>query len=157
MQTLPEREGDPPPPPDNGQHIALGCFEEYLRFLDRIGEGGSYRRQRLSLPVIGEDAQRRRDQPLAGLDPPLPRTCRVRERLGVVRTLLALRGPTRATTARRSGRCCAGSAPSDAQIDRFWDVFVRPALNLRTRRGERGDGRLHRADRAARQGGRRAT
>src|ERR1700690_477960 len=55
-QTLPERGGDPPPPPDNGQHIALGCFEEYLRFLDRIGEGRSYRRQRLSLPVIGEDA-----------------------------------------------------------------------------------------------------
>ena len=38
VQTLPEREGDPPPPPDNGQHIALGCFTEYLRFLDRVGE-----------------------------------------------------------------------------------------------------------------------
>src|SRR5207248_6951743 len=24
VQTLPEREGDPSPPPDNGQHIALG-------------------------------------------------------------------------------------------------------------------------------------
>ena len=52
VQTLPERDGDPSPPPDNGQHIALGCFEEYLRFLDRIGEGSSYRRQPLSLPVI---------------------------------------------------------------------------------------------------------
>ena len=41
VQTLPEREGDPDPPPDNGQHIALGCFHEYLRFLDRIEEGGS--------------------------------------------------------------------------------------------------------------------
>jgi hypothetical protein len=38
VQTLPEREGDPSPPPDNGQHIALGCFTEYLAFLDRIGE-----------------------------------------------------------------------------------------------------------------------
>src|SRR5258707_15133142 len=56
VQTLPEREGDPPPPPDNGQHIALGCFTEYLRFLDRIGEGGSYRRQRLSVAVFGEEA-----------------------------------------------------------------------------------------------------
>ena len=46
VQTLPEREGDPQPPPDNGQHIALGCFTEYLRFLERIGEGGSVRRQR---------------------------------------------------------------------------------------------------------------
>ena len=26
-----ERDGDPAPPPDNGQHIALGCFTEYLR------------------------------------------------------------------------------------------------------------------------------
>ena len=30
VQTLPEREGDPDPPPDNGQHIALGCCTEYL-------------------------------------------------------------------------------------------------------------------------------
>ena len=41
VQTLPEREGDPEPPPDNGQHIALGCFTEYLRFLERVGEGDS--------------------------------------------------------------------------------------------------------------------
>ena len=44
VQTLPRREGDPEPPPDNGQHIGLGCFTEYLRFLDRIGEGGSFLR-----------------------------------------------------------------------------------------------------------------
>jgi uncharacterized protein with NAD-binding domain and iron-sulfur cluster len=37
VQTLPEREGDPDPPPDNGQHIALGCFSDYLKFLERIG------------------------------------------------------------------------------------------------------------------------
>ena len=39
MQTLPAREGDPEPPPDNGQHIALGCFTEYLRFLERDRRG----------------------------------------------------------------------------------------------------------------------
>ena len=54
VQTLPEREGDPEPPPDNGQHIALGCFTEYLRFLDRIGEGRSFLRTRLGLPVVAE-------------------------------------------------------------------------------------------------------
>ncbi|MDX6435441.1 MAG: hypothetical protein QOK34_275, partial [Gaiellaceae bacterium] len=54
VQTLPERDGDPAPPPDNGQHIALGCFTEYLAFLKRIGEGGSFRRMRLSLPVVDE-------------------------------------------------------------------------------------------------------
>ena len=38
VQTLPEREGDPDPPPDNGQHVALGCCTEYLAFLERIGQ-----------------------------------------------------------------------------------------------------------------------
>src|SRR5256885_3992777 len=52
VQTLPERAGDPQPPPDNGQHIALGCFTEYLRFLDRVGEGRSYLPTRLALPVV---------------------------------------------------------------------------------------------------------
>jgi squalene-associated FAD-dependent desaturase len=129
VQTLPEREGDPPPPPDNGQHIALGCFEEYLRFLERIGQSGSYRRRRLALPVIGEDstvAEISRS-PLSILR---YRHLPAGERLGVVRTLLALRraplddGETFGALLRRLGA-------NDAQVDRFWDVFVRPALNLR--------------------------
>ncbi len=33
VQTLPEREGDPSPPPDNGQHIGLGCFTAWQEFL----------------------------------------------------------------------------------------------------------------------------
>ncbi len=130
VQTLPEREGDPPPPPDNGQHIALGCFTEYLRFLDRVGEGGAYRRERLSLPVIGEDAS------VAAISrSPLSilryRHLPARERGGVVRTLLALRraqgedGESFGALLRRLGA-------TDLQIDRFWDVFVRPALNLRS-------------------------
>jgi uncharacterized protein with NAD-binding domain and iron-sulfur cluster len=44
VQTLPRREGDPEPPPDNGQHVALGCFTEYVRFLERVGERDSVRR-----------------------------------------------------------------------------------------------------------------
>src|SRR5262249_33797596 len=53
-ETLPRRDGDPEPPPDNGQHIALGCFTAYRRFLERVGEAGSVRRERLELPVIDE-------------------------------------------------------------------------------------------------------
>src|SRR4051812_50066164 len=52
VQTLPQRDGDPEPPPDNGQHIALGCFTEYLRFLDRIGESGSDLRPRPPPPGV---------------------------------------------------------------------------------------------------------
>src|SRR5581483_3654475 len=54
VQTLPERPEDPPPPPDNGQHIALGCFRSYVRFLERIGKAGALRRERLALPVVDE-------------------------------------------------------------------------------------------------------
>ena len=40
VQTLPERQGDPDPPPDNGQHIALGCCTAYVAFLEEVGEIG---------------------------------------------------------------------------------------------------------------------
>jgi len=129
VQTLPEREGDPEPPPDNGQHIGLGCFTEYLRFLDRIGEGGSFLRTRLALPVIAEDGT------VAAIEPRLATllryrhlTLRDRVRIPIVtarcRKARAEPGETFGGLLRRLGA-------SDAAIDRFWDVFIRPALNLR--------------------------
>ncbi len=127
VQTLPSREGDPEPPPDNGQHVALGCFTEYLRFLERIGERGSISRQRLALPVIDEQRRvasisrtpasllRYRHIPLADrLALPL-----VLARMRVTRP----RHETFGALLRRLGT-------SDTAIERFWDVFVRPALNL---------------------------
>ena len=130
VQTLPEREGDPPPPPDNGQHIALGAFTQYLRFLERIGEGGSYRRRRLELPVIGEDGRAAAisRSPLSILG---YRHLPARERLAIVRSLLALRRAPE-DDSDTFGALLRKRGATDAQIDRFWDVFVRPALNLRT-------------------------
>lgn len=130
VQTLPERDGDPAPPPDNGQHIALGCCTEYLGFLRRVGQGDSVRRTRLNLPVIGEDGR-------VGLIRPGPiallryRHLPYGERLGVARTARALGrldpaehdGETFGDVLRRLGQ-------SDTAIERFWDVFMRPALNL---------------------------
>jgi hydroxysqualene dehydroxylase len=128
VQTLPEREGDPSPPPDNGQHIALGCFTAYLSFLERIGESDSVSRQRLALPVIAEDGS------VASISAdPLSflryRHLTLRERLRVVRQLLALkRAPL------DDSRTFADQLGASArEIDRFWDVFIRPALNLPTR------------------------
>lgn len=129
VQTLPAREDDPEPPPDNGQHIALGCFTEYLRFLDRIGEGGSFLRTRLALPVLGEDGS------TAAIEPRLGSLLRYRHlplrdrfRIPLVtarcRSAQAKPGETFGMLLRRLGA-------SDAAVDRFWDVFVRPALNLR--------------------------
>jgi squalene-associated FAD-dependent desaturase len=130
VQTLPEREGDPDPPPDNGQHIALGCFSEYLRFLDRIGEAGSVLRTRLALPVIGESGEVAfiRPSPIALLR---YRHLPTRDRLGVLRTLVRLRR-AEGDPARSFGDLLRELGASDRAIDRFWDVFVRPALNLRT-------------------------
>jgi squalene-associated FAD-dependent desaturase len=132
VQTLPEREGDPSPPPDNGQHIALGCFTEYLAFLGRIGEAGSVRRLRLNLPVIDEHRRRASISPASIL---LSRYAHIplRERPRAWQ-FLALRGvdpgahdnETFADFLRRRGQ-------TERALDRFWDVFIRPALNLPTR------------------------
>jgi squalene-associated FAD-dependent desaturase len=128
VQTLPEREGDPQPPPDNGQHIALGCFTEYLRFLERVGEAGSVLRKRLALPVIGEDGV------TGAIEPSLPALLRYRhlpwrDRIRIPLVTARCRnakpepGETFGALLRRLGA-------SDAAVERFWDVFVRPALNL---------------------------
>jgi hydroxysqualene dehydroxylase len=125
VQTLPRREGDPEPPPDNGQHIALGCFTEYLRFLERIGEAGSVQRSPLALSVLDERGRAAaiRPSPLALLR---YRHVPLVDRLRILRAL-ARWGETGGTTFADSLRA---RGQSQRAIDRFWDVFIRPALNL---------------------------
>jgi hydroxysqualene dehydroxylase len=132
VQTLPAREGDPDPPPDNGQHVALGCCTEYLAFLARVGQAGAVRREPLSLPVVGEDGTVARiaPGPLALLR---YRHVSLGDRLAIARVARRLGGlapeehdgETFASLLRRLGQ-------SQAAVDRFWDVFLRPALNLRS-------------------------
>ena len=129
VQTLPERAGDPAPPPDNGQHIALGCFTEYLAFLERIGESGSVRRLRLSLPVVDE---RRRWAQISPASILLARYAHLplRERPRVWQ-LLGLRGVDPAAHDDETfADFLARKGQSERAIERFWDVFIRPALNL---------------------------
>jgi squalene-associated FAD-dependent desaturase len=138
VQTLPEREGDPEPPPDNGQHIALGCFTEYLRFLERIGEGGSYLRTRLALPVLDEHGA------VAAIEPSLPALLRyrhlpARERLRIPVTLLRLRS-AQSHPNESFGDLLRRLGESSDSINRFWDVFIRPALNLRCDEADAGAG-----------------
>jgi hydroxysqualene dehydroxylase len=130
VQTLPRREGDPEPPPDNGQHIALGCFTAYLRFLERIGRQDDVRRLKLSLSVVGEDRAVAAigPGPLALLRyahlslPERVAAARVTRRLGRL-SPAAHDDETFAELLARLGQ-------SRRAIDRFWDVFIRPALNL---------------------------
>jgi squalene-associated FAD-dependent desaturase len=128
VQTLPEREGDPEPPPDNGQHIALGCFTEYLGFLDRIGESGSYRRTRLGLPVFDE---RGGLATIASGPTTLLRYSHLslRGRLHLPVALLRLRS-AKANPRETFGELLRRFGETSESIDRFWDVFIRPALNL---------------------------
>jgi squalene-associated FAD-dependent desaturase len=131
VQTLPKREGDPDPPPDNGQHIALGCCVEYLAFLTRIGQAGSVRREPLALPVIAENGGVARIAP-GPLGLLRYGHVSLRDRLTIARVARSLGkldpaehdGETFAALLRRLGQ-------SQAAIDRFWDVFIRPALNVR--------------------------
>ena len=132
VQTLPEREGDPSPPPDNGQHIALGCFTAYLDFLRRIGKADGVARSRLSLPVVDERGRWSRVEP-GPLGLLRYRHLSARDRLGVARAVRALARLEPGDHDRETfGSVLRRLGSSDAAIDRFWDVFVRPALNLRT-------------------------
>jgi squalene-associated FAD-dependent desaturase len=126
VQTLPEREGDPSPPPDNGQHIALGCFTEYLRFLDRVGERDSVLRTRLALPVIDERSRVSSISPRTLL---FYRHLSLRDRLQLPLVLARLR---KADGSGTFGDVLRHAGASDASIEKFWDVFIRPALNLPT-------------------------
>ena len=132
VQTLPEREGDPSPPPDNGQHIALGCCTAYLEFISEVGQASALRRMRLGLPVVAENGR------VATMRPGLVGLLRyghvsLGERLAIARVArrLAKLDPdahddeTFGVLLRRLGQSQEG-------VDRFWDVFIRPALNLRT-------------------------
>src|SRR5438445_6095671 len=138
VQTLPEREGDPDPPPDNGQHIALGCFTEYLGFLERVGEGGSYTRRRLALPVVAEDGT------VAEIKPSLSALLRYRhvpprDRVRIPIVTARCRG-AKARPGESFGALLRRLGASDTAVDRFWDVFVRPALNLRADEVDAGAG-----------------
>jgi squalene-associated FAD-dependent desaturase len=129
VQTLPERDGDPAPPPDNGQHIALGCFAEYLRFLERIGEGSSYRRLPLELPVIAGDGR------TAMIGRSAASFLRyhhlsIGDRLRVANAVRRL--PQTGSNEQTFGALLRGLGCPDESIEGFWDVFIRPALNLRS-------------------------
>jgi hydroxysqualene dehydroxylase len=129
VQTLPEREGDPSPPPDNGQHIALGCFTEYLAFLGRIGEGDSYERRPLELPVIAADGRRGTVKPSLGALLSYAHLS-LRDRLAIPLVTARCRG-AKARDGETFGALLRRLGASDAAVERFWDVFIRPALNIR--------------------------
>lgn len=129
---------------DNGQHVFLRCCTAYLAFLTRLGVRDQVVVQpRLAVPVIepgGRTSWIRR----ASLPAPLhlaPSLLRfaplsLTARLRAARTALRLRAldlADPALDARRFGDWLHAQGESDAAIDGFWDLLIRPTLNLPAR------------------------
>jgi squalene-associated FAD-dependent desaturase len=125
---------------DNGQHVFLRCCTAYLAFLRRLGVMDRVVLQpRLSVPVREPGGRtswiRRSALPAPGhLAPSLLRFAPLSfgERLRAARTTLRLRALDLADPAldmRRFGDWLRAQGESDAAIDGFWDLLIRPTLN----------------------------
>jgi squalene-associated FAD-dependent desaturase len=126
---------------DNGQHVFLRCCTEYRRFLERIGSSGSVTlQQRMDVPVHrpgGPVARLRRVRAPAPLHlaPTLARYShlRVGDRLGAVRTALALRSLDLDDTALDDvafGDWLAAHGASPEATDALWGLVCLPTVNL---------------------------
>ena len=94
-----------------------------------MGESESYLRKRLALPVISEQKRISSIRPsLTGLLAYEHLSARDRARL--VLSIMRLRG-AQARELETFGELLRRLGTSAECIDRFWDVFIRPALNLR--------------------------
>lgn len=129
---------------DNGQHVFLRCCTAYRAFLRRIGaEDRVLLQRRLAIPVASPDGRtawiRRHALPSpAHLAPSLLRFAwlplRQRVRAGLTaRKLGALDLADPALDQVRFGEWLASHGESAAAIDSFWDLLVRPTLNLPAR------------------------
>ncbi len=126
---------------DNGQHVFLRCFDRYRAFLRRLGvEDRVHLQRRLSMPVLapgGPTAWLRR----SGLPTPLhlagsllrfghlPPAQRIRAAL-TARKLGRLRLDDPKLDERSFGSWLAEQGQSPVAVERFWDLLIRPTLNL---------------------------
>jgi squalene-associated FAD-dependent desaturase len=129
---------------DNGQHVFLRCCSAYRGFLRRLGvEGKVHLQRRLELPVVapgGGTAWLRRQALPAPLHlassllrfshlPPL-------ERLRAARTVRRLGRLDRAdprVDLRSFGAWLLEQGESPGAVERFWDLLVRPTVNVSAR------------------------
>ena len=129
---------------DNGQHVFMRCCTAYRGFLARLGVERLVTLQpRLAVPVAapGRPTAWIRRAPLpspAHLAPSLLRFHHIplAERVRAARTArriagLSLDDPTLDRV--RFGDWLRAAGESEASIDRFWDLLIRPTLNLPAR------------------------
>jgi squalene-associated FAD-dependent desaturase len=126
---------------DNGQHVFLRCCTAYRALLERLGVADRVCLQRrLAVPVLapGRRPTVIRSAPLpapAHLAPSLlgfgllPLRTRLRAAL-TARQLRTLDLDDRASDEQCFGDWLAARGESDAAIEGFWDLWIRPTLNL---------------------------
>jgi squalene-associated FAD-dependent desaturase len=125
---------------DNGQHVLLRCYTEYLGMMDRLGVAGQIRIQhRFHVPVLGADGRRgalRRN----GLPAPLHlgpallgyRMLSLTDRLRVVRAAQALRRLDPADPAlddRSFGEWLVEHGQNTRTVAALWNLVTVAALN----------------------------
>lgn len=126
---------------DNGQHVFLRCFEAYRGFLRRLGvEDRVTLQPRLVVQVAAPGRPRAwiRRHPLPSPAHLAPSLLRFRHlspgaRLRAARSarrLAALDLADPQLDTRRFGDWLAEQGESPAAIERFWDLLIRPTLNL---------------------------
>lgn len=125
---------------DNGQHVILRCYTEYLDFLDRLGVAGHIRLQRrFRVPVLGADG-RRGELRRTGLPAPLHlarsllgyRMLSGADRLRVLRAAQAMRrlDPQDTSLDERSfGEWLVEHGQNEATIAALWNLVTVAALN----------------------------
>jgi squalene-associated FAD-dependent desaturase len=126
---------------DSGQHVFLRCFEAYRGFLRRLGvEDRVTLQPRLAVPVAAPGRgrawiRRHRLPSPAHLAPSLlrfshlPPGARLRAARSA-RRLAALDLVDSRLDARRFGDWLVEQGESPGAIERFWDLLIRPTLNL---------------------------
>ena len=126
---------------DNGQHVFLGCCTSYRAFIDRIGGSHQvYLQPRLDVPVLSPDgthATIRRTKLPAPLHLAASlaryRFLSIRERIGLVRAVLALRrldpnDPALDSETFASWLARHGQSPQ--AIERLWNLIIQPTVNV---------------------------
>ncbi len=126
---------------DNGQHVFLRCCTAFRGFIDRIGSTDqAHLQNRLSIPLVspgGTRAELGRDD----LPPPLHLArglfalpgFTLRQRLqvvGAVQALGRLELGDRSNDDRSLGEWLAGRGCAFESTARFWELLVRPTLNV---------------------------
>jgi len=122
---------------DNGQHVFLACCTEFIRFVQRLGMADDLHLQdRFDVLVVAQGMRSRLRA--SALPAPLHlawsllryRPLAPRERVGIARALLKMRGERTWVADESFAAWLARHGQGPSEIRAFWKPFLVPALNV---------------------------